>query len=151
MEDSMNLAKVKNHPVTVPAVWLGIIFIAGWQGPNWIERNLGDVFMPRAEAATHEEVMRLQEEVEQIAAQQQQMKTTMDSHLVDYRLATAIQLERTFRDDLKDWREHPEETASWKAHEKELVDRLSMASQYRGCIVADRTNCDNIRKQLLLQ
>ena len=161
--DEMNLPVIstfEKHPVKSLAgvLLLGLGGMWAFYRPALVE-DLAKDFVPVAQAQVmHEEI------VEELTEARRDMDSRIDSleNKIDgnstavkglqteFRLTAAFQLEHSIKTDLEAHENQPIEKRdmNWVEDVRNLKRRLSLATQYKNCVLHEEPNCDLLQRQL---
>ena len=146
MASPINLETIKNSKVTMPLVWVFVLFIAGWKGPDVLNEYLDNVFFTLAQADEHTAAVTKQ--IKSIGAAQVQSASQLNSHITEFRLMAAVQAVRAYQEDLAKHRATTNNGNGWIVRETALENKVELAKEYKNCILNDRPNCDLLQRQL---
>jgi hypothetical protein len=143
---AIQLDKIRNHPVTMPMFWIGVIFLAGWLGrPAAVDYMTAD-FFTQVQAAEH--TQNVTKQLDSLEKRQVAGMGALDDHIEEYRAASAYQLERSLAADLRRHQENPNRGTAWAEQERKLLAKVQLAKQYRNCLMNENPNCHLIQKQI---
>ncbi len=144
--NTVSLLKLKDHPVTVPLIWLGIIFMSGWLGKPMAKAALAAEFYTQDQARAH--VNQVTSRLDTIENTQGRMSKTMDADISERKAAGAFQLLRALSADLAAHRQLPKTAPGWSERDRLLVEQVDLAHEYKDCVMNERPKCDIIQRQI---
>ena len=143
----INLSDPKHQLLTLPAVWLFAIFIAGWVGKSWVVDQFG--FVTIAMAA--EDKQEIEDKIVVLSKTVVQIQTAQNEHIQEFKFANAFQMERAYHEDLaQHLAQDVPHTAVWEAEMRKLESKARTATDYKACILESRpkATCDLLQQQL---
>ena len=129
----------KHQLLTLPAIWLFAIFIAGWVSKSWIVGQLGMVTIAQAS----EDKKEIEDKIVILSA-------TVDEHVQEFKFANAFQMERAYQEDLEKHLTENLQTPAWLAQKRKLESKVFTAGEYKTCVLENKpkTVCDLLQRQL---
>lgn len=153
MNVPVNIAKLKSHPVTMPLMWVGVIFMAGWMIRPAMIAYMETDFFTKAEAAEHvddiaQKLDKIEAKMEKAEARQVQQDRKIEAHISEFRAATAFQMVRGLEADLARHQEANDGGEGWARENRHLQEQVKLAHEYKDCIMHRLNHCDVIQKQI---
>ncbi len=130
---SIDLSQAKHQLVTVPLIWLAVIFVAGWVGKPWLADAVGFVTVAQAE---------------QQAKAVKELGDKFDDHITEFRAGLAFQMMRGLSRDLAEHNNNPHDTLAWREKQRRLETKVRLATEYKTCVVSESENCHILKEQL---
>lgn len=143
--ESIDLTKARHRLITLPAMWLCVIFVAGWTGKVWIANAVG--LSTREEHAKDIEML-VNEGIERDEA----IKTIGDNVndlALEIRVNWAYQMLNTAESNLSTHISEKDHSATWEHDRQALERKVRLANEYKTCIVNGSPNCSMIQRQIL--
>ncbi len=143
---AIDLSKATKHPVTMPAIWLVAIFLAGWMGKPIIMDWGGEIFFTKVEAADH--ITAVNEKLDRIEQNSTKNAKVMTDHITEFQSTAAFQVLRGLENDLARHKLDKQRTVAWQERTDNLEHMVALAHEYKNCLVNVRPNCHLIQKQI---
>lgn len=141
---TIDLSKAAHQLVTIPGTWLAVIFLAGWIGKPWLADAVG--FIPRAEAdKQHKELIDAGDLRDRAILD---IGSKVDDLALEVRVNVAFQMVSTLEEKLASHQAEDQNTPGWRDEGRRLKARVTLARQYKDCLVNKRPNCHLLQRQL---
>ena len=142
----INLADPKHQLLTLPAVWLFAIFIAGWVGKSWVADQLGMVTIVQAS----EDKKEIEDKIVVLSATVDEIQVSQNEHIREFKFANAFQLERAYQEDLARHLAENLQTPAWLSDKRKLESKVRTATEYKSCVLENKPKsvCDLLQQQL---
>ena len=143
---AINLTETRHQLLTLPAVWLLAIFIAGWVGKSWLADQLGFVTL----AVAAEDKAEIEDKIEALSDTVQEIQTAQIGHIREFKFANAFQLERAYQEDLARHLAENLQTPAWLSDKRKLESKVRTAAEYKSCVLENKPKaiCDLLQQQL---
>jgi len=145
---AINIAGIQNHPIKVTLGLLVAIFVIGFGTKAWVVEQISVDFFTIANAEEHVRVV--SQRLDTMQSQMDTQSTSITGLTTEVRLASAFQIERGVKNDLAQHlasRPSPE-TTRWRIDHSQLEAKVSIAEQYKTCVLAESKNCELLQRQL---
>jgi hypothetical protein len=137
--DSIDLTKAKHQLITLPALWLCVIFVAGWTGKIWIAEAVG--LTPRDEHK--KDITQLKSEIDTVGQ-------NVNVLTLEIRVNWAYQMLNTAEANLAaHLSESDHSVANWEYDRRQLEMKVKLSNEYKTCVISNGPNCSMIQRQIL--
>jgi hypothetical protein len=144
--DSIDLTKARHQLVTLPSIWLCLIFLAGWVGKVWIAETVGVTTVEAHERDIKSLVIKGNERDDAI----KKVGDTVNTLALEIRINWAYQMIQKAEADLADHVDnHDHDAPSWNYQKRQLDRKVKLANEYKTCILNGNGNCASIQRQIL--
>lgn len=144
--ESIDLTKVKHQLITLPAIWLCVIFAAGWMGKVWIAEAVGVTPIE----AHDRDIKKLAAQGEERDKAIQKVGETVDGLASEIRITWAYQMiERADTNLAEHMQEKNHNAPNWESDRRRLESKLRLANEYKSCVLSNGDNCAVIQRQIL--
>lgn len=144
--ESIDLSKARHQLITLPALWLCVIFVAGWTGKMWIADAVG---LTPAEIHKRDIDMLLKQGGERDTAIKS-VGTKVDGLAYELRVNWAFETLNKAETALAEHMAEFDHTApNWERQRRELENRVKLANDYKLCVLSRSGDCVVIQRQLL--
>lgn len=144
--ESIDLTKVKHQLITLPAIWLCVIFLAGWMGKVWIAEAVGVTPIE----AHEKDIKKLTDAGAERDKAIKKVGDTVDGLASEIRITWAYQMIERAESNLADHLAEKNHNApNWETDRRRLESKLRLANEYKSCVLNNGENCAVIQRQIL--